>query len=350
MNETRSLRIRPLIWGAGIAIAGLALSVYPGLPAAVLEPISGKVTAERLSKIGYEIFLVLPAAALVELMVVGWRRCSIRRLLFRNSASSKTDLILYLIQELRLVKVLTLPLGFLVTTGVAVMGNGVLARHFGIEDYTTVTNPILGFVVYFVLGDFVFYWVHRAQHGRLLWPVHRMHHSAWHMTLLNVSRHNVFADIVFGVVRAIPLSFILVPDHSIVAAQLMAALHGYLHHSNILSDWGWFGRWVLVSPLHHRLHHSSLPEDFDRNLAILPVMDRLFGTYKQPTCDDFPIGLPDRGYQSVPGSMRMLVLECVESLGLIRAWLAASWERVATPVSARADLGPAPPGRVPPAE
>ncbi|HMA52249.1 MAG TPA: hypothetical protein VKP60_20965, partial [Magnetospirillaceae bacterium] len=82
------------------------------------------------------------------------------------------------------------------------------------------------------------------------------------------------------------------------------------------SDWGWFGRWVLVSPLHHRLHHSRNPDDYGANFGTMLVWDHLFGTFRQPTSDAFPLGVDEPAYRTTKGSMGMLVLEWVEAAGL----------------------------------
>jgi sterol desaturase/sphingolipid hydroxylase (fatty acid hydroxylase superfamily) len=58
----------------------------------------------------------------------------------------------------------------------------------------------------------------------------------------------------------------------------------YLLHSNLTTDYGWVGRWLLVSPRMHRLHHATNPEYYNTNFTFdLVLWDRLFGTYT--SCD-----------------------------------------------------------------
>lgn len=48
-------------------------------------------------------------------------------------------------------------------------------------------------------------------------------------------------------------------------------------------------RWLLT-PSHHRVHHSSNPEYIDKNYCnLLPIWDRLFGTYQEQLNDVQPV-------------------------------------------------------------
>jgi len=54
----------------------------------------------------------------------------------------------------------------------------------------------------------------------------------------------------------------------------------YLVHSNLTTDYGWIGRWLLVSPRMHRLHHATDPKYYNKNFTFdLVLWDRLFGSY-----------------------------------------------------------------------
>lgn len=45
-------------------------------------------------------------------------------------------------------------------------------------------------------------------------------------------------------------------------------------------DWKWqWVDYVLITPAAHRIHHSTAVEHYTRNLGILSIWDRLFGTY-----------------------------------------------------------------------
>ncbi|MDE8350051.1 MAG: sterol desaturase family protein [Acidocella sp.] len=61
--------------------------------------------------------------------------------------------------------------------------------------------------------------------------------------------------------------------------SIIDQIYQLLVHSDVHWDWGWFGRWVLISPTAHRLHHSANPSHYGKNLSVLTIWDRLFGTW-----------------------------------------------------------------------
>lgn len=301
----------------GVTAMGGILAMFLA-PPAVGHWLAERLTEERLLKLAAETLLLLPLAFAVEIAAGGWSGSSLHRLLRGSSASVKVDGLLYLIGTLRLPHLLTLPLALLGFSAAALVGNGALAHRLGIADMTAVTDPLLGFVVCWLVRDFTFYWLHRALHSRVWWPLHRLHHSASEMTVICSGRSNFLADIGLNMLLAAPLSLLTLPQESIVACQLAVIFHGYLSHSNWSSDWGWFGRWVLVSPLHHRLHHGLRPEEYTRNFGTMPIWDHLFGSFSQPGPEPVVIGVSHPAYDSVRGTFAMLVPELTETARLLR--------------------------------
>jgi len=66
---------------------------------------------------------------------------------------------------------------------------------------------------------------------------------------------------------------------------------GFLIHSKIDSDWGWFGRYVIQSPVHHRLHHKLDMSTPTGHFGMAPIWDRLFGTWYGDADQSLPIGV-----------------------------------------------------------
>jgi sterol desaturase/sphingolipid hydroxylase (fatty acid hydroxylase superfamily) len=141
-----------------------------------------------------------------------------------------------------------------------------------------------------VVGEVGFYWGHRWAHEiPILWRFHAIHHSAAEIDWLVNTRAHPF-DIVFvrlcgfvpmyalGLARpmlgrtvdVVPLLIILV-----------ATLWGFFTHSNLRWRFGWVGL-LISTPAFHHWHHTN-DEHTNKNYAsMLPILDRLFGTWYMP--------------------------------------------------------------------
>jgi sterol desaturase/sphingolipid hydroxylase (fatty acid hydroxylase superfamily) len=171
------------------------------------------------------------------------------------------------------------------------------------------------------------YWMHRSEHAiPALWALHKFHHSADSLSLLTSTRATELArGIELGLVfvpaalltgATAPIPSIHNPWFAVAAIYFVyntaAAVNGYFVHSNLTTDYGWIGRWLLVSPRMHRLHHARSPSYHDSNFTFdLVLWDRLFGTYAAcpPDTDPMtiPLGLaenPFNGHDTVGGALR----------------------------------------------
>ena len=140
-----------------------------------------------------------------------------------------------------------------------------------------------------IVGEVGFYWGHRWSHEiPLLWRFHAVHHSAETISfLVNTRAHPV--DLVFSRLCGLTLLYATgfaapVGDHpSLVPALVLFAgsMWSYFIHANLRWRLGPFEE-VLSSPAFHHWHHTY--EDHkDHNYAtMLPVMDRIFGTFYLP--------------------------------------------------------------------
>jgi len=79
---------------------------------------------------------------------------------------------------------------------------------------------------------------------------------------------------------AVPTALLGGTGDQFLFLSLLLSMHSGLTHSMINWDFGWVGRWVLMSPVTHRIHHSDMPEHFEKNMgSVFIIWDRLFGTY-----------------------------------------------------------------------
>ena len=86
------------------------------------------------------------------------------------------------------------------------------------------------------------------------------------------------------------------PLYSYLAVRIFKEAHQLMIHSSFTSDWGWIGKYILVSPAAHRLHHSTEERHYNKNMGNTFIFwDRMFGTY-HPAEPVLEIGLPDNQF------------------------------------------------------
>lgn len=173
------------------------------------------------------------------------------------------------------------------------------------------------FLILLVSSEFVQYWVHRWAHNsnrhKLLYGMHRTHHSAPYVNVTLLYRANLF----WGFVH--PYGWF--PALAIYLGQAEAAAMFYLSILlwNVLthSDWRWddtiiahvpYGERIIsviellfVTPRIHHVHHGyGLDGKAYRNFCtMLSVFDRAFGTLHIPAGRPWRYGLPGGEHQWV---------------------------------------------------
>lgn len=132
--------------------------------------------------------------------------------------------------------------------------------------------------VYFLIFDFLGYWIHRLQHSSFWWRFHRVHHSQEQMTFATGFRNHPIDQMLAHVLTLIPLLLIGAPTVSWLPYAVLLAFVDASHHANLPWHFGW-ARKVFVSPVFHATHHSVDPLVRDRNFGgLFSMWDFLFGT------------------------------------------------------------------------
>ncbi|MBB4842412.1 sterol desaturase/sphingolipid hydroxylase (fatty acid hydroxylase superfamily) [Paucibacter oligotrophus] len=241
--------------------------------------------------------LVISACAFaIEAITVGWRECSLRKVL-GLSGTVRNDLFALFLNYSGIGNYIALLMTFALI-------------YFPVKHLRAfIGTPLLQFdsllvagLIYILLADFSMYWFHRFAHRwGALWSVHAYHHSASDMTILSGGREHPLVFPLISVWMIVPTA-LLAPQQEVgwlLVVLVLTRIHGLLIHSNILSDWGWFGRYVLVSPAMHRVHHGVANEFHNSNYgSLLTLWDHLFGTWKDPRCmggSRIAVGLDDVG-------------------------------------------------------
>lgn len=145
---------------------------------------------------------------------------------------------------------------------------------------------ILGFLCGYLIWEFSHYVHHWSCHKvRLLWCLHAPHHAPDHMNLSVFYVNFVLQGAHGTLVRAGICMVLGVPLPMLLLIAVIDDCWGGLVH---VSEEAWesgrppgvLGRWLL-GPIHHRIHHASNPEYIDKNYCnLLPIWDKLFGTYQ----------------------------------------------------------------------
>ncbi len=144
-------------------------------------------------------------------------------------------------------------------------------------------------VLAMVVGEIGFYWGHRLSHEiPWLWRFHAVHHSAEHVGyLVNTRAHPV--DMVLtrmcglALLYATGLASPIGPHAGLIPAIVLfvGSIWSYFIHSNIRVRLGFLEE-VISSPAFHHWHHTREDHKDHNYSSMVPVMDRIFGTYYVP--------------------------------------------------------------------
>jgi sterol desaturase/sphingolipid hydroxylase (fatty acid hydroxylase superfamily) len=255
--------------------------------------------------------LVMPfLGVFIELLWVGWHRSSLRRLVTGNRDSLRDGVYAICAQLPGQVAVKSVS-----TFGVIYLATKYIQPHIAWNLSGHLPWWPLQYLAVILASTCFQYWQHRILHMvPALWETHKLHHSALVMNLFNYHRESPFTTGVADMVIFVPVVIFGVNESFERGGQLGAfdivcmalfmsfsvfhMLNQYLIHSEIRSTYGWFGRWVFISPIAHRVHHSSLPQHWDKNFSVdLILWDRLFGTYVEcGSEEDPPLGFANNMY------------------------------------------------------
>ena len=244
--------------------------------------------------------LIASCVMALEAVVVGRRKCSIRRLIFDRSPSSRKDIALFVVQMCGAVPLLA---------AISLFGLPLLTDAFvswsHVNQLRINTGYFVGdlslFLLFWSLGD---YWRHRLLHTSKFWPLHRLHHSAEEMNVIASIRQHPGSYWLRTFTTGLLPALFLMPVWFALMFGTFIMTWGYLTHADLPWTFGWIGRWVLVSPAAHRLHHSLLPEHGNKNFSGTFIWcDRVFGTYMKPTSERPPVGTDDDKASGLVGEL-----------------------------------------------
>lgn len=118
-------------------------------------------------------------------------------------------------------------------------------------------RPLVSFVLYLLVFDFIGYWVHRAQHQwDWWWKLHAVHHSQRQMTMWSDDRNHLLDSVLTDAIMVVVAILIGVAPSQFVLLVACTQLLESLQHANLRWSFGRVGERLLVSPRFHRRHHA----------------------------------------------------------------------------------------------
>ncbi len=168
---------------------------------------------------------------------------------------------------------------------------GIILGFFYDHRFTQITTGWLYWFALLMAEDFMYYWLHRADHHcRLFWATHVTHHSSEKFNFTVGFRSSVMEPL-YRFIYFIPIALLGFKPLDIAFIYAATQIWGILVHTEKINKLGWLEH-ILVTPSHHRVHHASNPRYLDKNMGMLLIIwDKLFGTF-QPE-------LPGKDYQAV---------------------------------------------------
>lgn len=135
-------------------------------------------------------------------------------------------------------------------------------------------------LVLWVIGDFAYYWVHRAEHTtRLFWASHSIHHSSTEFNYTTAVRMP-WMEMFYKPIIVLWAPLLGFNPVMYAALGALALIFGQLQHSETVGSLGVLDK-IFVTPLNHRVHHASNHEYLDKNFgASFIIWDRIFGSYQ----------------------------------------------------------------------
>lgn len=151
-------------------------------------------------------------------------------------------------------------------------------------------HPLVLFFVYYLVYDFVYYWMHRTQHAiPWWWALHSMHHSQRQMSCWTNDRGSYVDGFLQSMVLATVAIVIGIDPEQFALLLFIAELVQNFSHANVRFGFGRVFERIFVDPKFHRLHHMIVDPDrprlHDCNYGqVLSIWDVLFGTalYGEP--------------------------------------------------------------------
>ena len=224
-----------------------------------------------------------------------WNGKSVLKRLLRPSKSAQTDILMFTFHVTGIVALLNAVMTF----GASEWLPYILKRMPPIDVFFFTDNPWVTFTIIYLVTSMLSYWVHRLGHTwQWCCEGHKFHHAATEMTMITALRNNpvdsLLGMFVVGILAVILGKSGLAP---LAGYATLNIIHNMLIHSNFGWNYGWVGRYLMVSPRFHRIHHSTYEGHINKNYGTkLVIWDRIFGSYYDGPVDPVEFGFDGNPY------------------------------------------------------
>ncbi len=155
-------------------------------------------------------------------------------------------------------------------------------RAWGLQF--TPSQPWVGWLVLFVVTDFLFYMAHFVLHKvRDGWCSHIAHHSSTRYNQSTALRQSFLFDLSsLASLWWVPLALVGLDKLSIIVAVELKLFYQFFVHTEVAGRLpNWFEAiFKINTPSHHRVHHGRNAAQIDTNVGgVLIIRDRFFGTF-----------------------------------------------------------------------
>jgi len=149
----------------------------------------------------------------------------------------------------------------------------------------TVAGTLIGLLVYEV---FVWIWHWSMHQFDLLWrTLHQMHHSAERLDTFGALYFSPLDMVGWTALASLALTLVVgITPQAATNILLITMFASFFQHANIRTP-RWLG-YILQRPESHTIHHGRGVHRY--NYADLPVVDMLFGTFRNPRIFELPTG------------------------------------------------------------
>lgn len=158
---------------------------------------------------------------------------------------------------------------------------GALSDAIGLNLWPQQWPVLLQVLLLFFLVEFVWYWMHRAEHRfHLFWRLsgHGAHHSFKHLGAINFAANHPLELFWIALPSAL-VGVVLGAGAAIGGAVVLATVQASIAHANLKLNTRWIG-WLFTTNEYHIRHHSQILEQSNTNYGCSAILwDRVFGTF-----------------------------------------------------------------------